>query len=137
MFRKLATILAAAMLTLSASSAFASFADMELIRVYYERTTGTAEIATDLGSISSILAAPTTTVAGSFGTVTNYNNLYAVYFAIDRTNNHMWVSNSTTVTPAGLGGAGWTGTKNGSTPMYTYYNSLGAGPTVTGLQSNL
>ncbi|NVN98826.1 MAG: hypothetical protein HXX17_05830 [Geobacteraceae bacterium] len=137
MFKKLATIVAAAMLTLSASSAFAAFADLELIRVYYDRAGN--EYATDLGSIASLLAPQTTTtIAGNFGTA-----VYATYFALDRTTNQLWVSNvnylgaSATFTPAIIGGGtGLTSIKSGTTNTYSLYNTQG-GTNYSGLASNI
>ena len=82
MFRKkIAVTIAAALMTLSASSAFAAFADLELIRVYYDRT-------------------------GAVGTPSTING----------------------------GGLGLNGIKNGTTPMYSEYNTQG-GTEYTGLAS--
>ena len=53
--KKLTMLIAAALMTLSTSSAFAAFADSELIRVYYDRNG--AEIATDLGKVTDLTAA--------------------------------------------------------------------------------
>src|SRR6185369_16678479 len=121
MFRKkLAVLVAAALMTLSASSAFAAFGDMELIRVYYERTTGTVEVATDLGNIDNLLAAPSTTIAGAFGTVGTSANMYAAYFAVDRAHNMLWASGSSDVTnaPVAVGSPGYTSLKSGSSSVY-------------------
>ncbi len=133
MFKKKITMLiAAAMMTLSASSAFAAFADLELIRVYYDRNG--SEIATDLGKVKDIIAAPSTTIGGSFGSLTTG---FVSYFALDRTTNQVWASGSTTAPSAILGGStGLTGMKNGTTPMYTLYNTQG-GTNYTGLASHL
>jgi hypothetical protein len=131
MFRKkLVALVAAALMTLTASSAFAAFADLELIRVYYDRAG--AEIATDLGNVKTLLAAPSTTIGGSFGSLTTG---YAVYFALDRTNNNLWVSGSTTAASVINGGStGLTGLKSGTTPMYTQFKTQG-GTNYTGLAS--
>jgi hypothetical protein len=126
--KKLAILAAAAMMTLTASSAFAAFADSHLIRVYYDRAG--VEIATDLGLISSILAAPSTNVTGAFGTATN-----AVYFAFDRANNNLWASNSTTTAPLIIGGAnGVINISSGTTTVYSNYNTQG-GTNYSGLAS--
>ncbi|RII25236.1 MAG: hypothetical protein CXR30_19135 [Geobacter sp.] len=129
--KRIAITLAAAMLTLSASSAFASFADLELIRVCYDRAG--AEIGTDLGKVKDILAAPTTTVAGSFGELATG---YVVYFALDRTTNELWATGSNTV-PSTITGTiyGLTGLKSGTTSMYSWYNTQG-GTNYTGLASD-
>lgn len=124
MFRKkLAVLVAAAMMSLTASSAFAAFADLELIRVYYDRAG--SEVATDLGKVKDILAAPSTTFAGSFGGLTTG---YAVYFALDRTAgmSDLWATGSTT-TPSTIVGTsvGLTSLKSGTTNLYSLYNTQG------------
>jgi hypothetical protein len=138
--KKIVMLIAAAMMTLSASSAFAAFGDLELIRVYYERTTGTVEVATDLGTISTLLAAPSTTIVGAFGTVNTPSNMYAAYFAVDRATNTFWVSGSSndTTPPVAVGSPGYTSLKSGSSSVYSTYNAAGgsANTTVTSLQSS-
>ena len=124
MYSKLVTLIVAAILALStAGSACAAFADLELIRVYYDRNG--SEYATDLGKVKDLLAAGTTTIGGDFGSLTTG---YAVYFALDRatTANDLWVTGSTT-TPSTIsgGGLGLTNLKSGATTMYTLYNSQG------------
>lgn len=91
MSKKLATILAAAMLTLAAGNAFAAFTDGDLIRVVYETTAnGSVEVATDLGALSTILAtAGSTTYGGGADaftaeTGTNFTNYNVAYFASSR-----------------------------------------------------
>lgn len=128
--KRIAITLAAAMLTLSASSAFASFADLELIRVCYDRSG--SEIATDLGKVKDILAAPTTTVAGSFG---NLATGYVSYFALDRVTSQLWVSGSNTTASIVTGTVnGLTSLKSGTTNTYSLYNTQG-GTNYTGLAS--
>jgi len=132
--RKLVALIAAALMTLSASSAFAAFADLELIRVYYDRNG--SEIATDLGLVSNFTAAgASANIDGSFGSLTTG---YAVYFALDRTTgmNDVWASGSVD-TPSVItgGGLGMTSLKNGSVNMYSLYNTQG-GTDYTGLASN-
>jgi hypothetical protein len=130
MFKKLAIFAVAALLTLSASSAFAAFGDLELIRVYYERTTGTAELVTDLGNVNTIIAGGGT-VAGSFGTVGTPANMFAVYYAIDHVTQQLWVSGSMLSAPVAVGSPGFTTTKSATNLVAGYYNSLG---TVVGTQ---
>lgn len=131
MKKQMIALVAGALMALSANSAFAAFGDLELIRVYYDRAG--SEIATDLGSVSSILGTTgPQTFAGSFGSLTNG---YAVYFALDRATNNLWVSGNT-ATPSVINGgtSGLTGTKNGTNSMYTTYNTQG-GTNYTGLAS--
>ena len=54
MFKKLIPIIAASMLTLSASSSFAAFADNELFRVVYDNSNGNEQLS-DLGAVSTLL----------------------------------------------------------------------------------
>ncbi|MFA7060413.1 MAG: fibronectin type III domain-containing protein [Pedobacter sp.] len=137
MFKKLFTIIITATLALSmATSAFAVFQDLELIRVYYDRNG--AEIATDLGKVSDLVNSvtpantPTNTIFGSFGSLTTG---YVVYFALDRTNTDLWASNSTTTAPLVIGGTyGLTSINAGTTSMYSTYNDQG-GTNYTGVAS--
>ncbi|HBA72266.1 MAG: hypothetical protein A2X82_01520 [Geobacteraceae bacterium GWC2_55_20] len=135
MFRKkLAVLVAAALMSLTASSAFAAFADLELIRVYYDRAGN--EVATDLGKVKDILAAPSTTFAGSFD---GLSTGYAVYFALDRTAgmSDLWATGSTTTASTIVGTSlGITSLKSGTTYMYSLYNTQG-GTNYTGPASAL
>jgi hypothetical protein len=134
--KKIVMLIAAAMMTLSASSAFAAFADMELIRVVYERTTGTTEQVTDLGTISSNLTG-THTYAGATLTANNSANLFATYFAVNKNTGDMWVSGSsdTTIAPVAVGTPGFTSFKNGVGGVYLTYNA--ATPDANGVRTGL
>ncbi|MFA7061213.1 MAG: hypothetical protein WC156_10375 [Pedobacter sp.] len=130
--KKIVMLIAAAMMTLSASSAFAAFADLELIRVYYDRSG--AEIATDLGNVKDLIApGQSTTKPGSFSTIikvdgvdTTFTATKVVYFALDRLNSDLWATNSTTTAPLVIGGTtGLTAINAGTTSMYLTYNSQG------------
>jgi hypothetical protein len=140
--KKIATLVAAALMTLSASSAFAAFGELELIRVYYDRATG-AEIVTDLGNINTLLSSSgAQTFAGSTTGLTG-SSIYAAYFAISKTApGQVWVSgNATTattsngtITTLGSGAtslfAAW-GTTNTS-----YQNLVGVATSFRGKLSN-
>ncbi len=132
MFKKFSTILTSVALTLALTgNAMAAFADLELIRVYYDRNG--SEIATDLGKVKDIIATPSTTIGGSFGALTTG---FVSYFALDRVTNQVWASGSTTTPSAILGGStGLTGMKNGTFSMYTQLNTQG-GTNYTGLASH-
>jgi hypothetical protein len=120
-------------MTLTASSAFAAFADLELIRVYYDR--GGNEIATDLGKVGDLTAnGVNTTIAGSFTGIAVATS-QVVYFALDRATNQLWVSGSTS-TPSLINGTtgGLTTLKTGTTSMYSLYNT-GGGTNYTGAAS--
>lgn len=140
--KKIAVLVAAALMSLTASSAFAAFADLNLVRVIYERTTGTTETATDLGNINTLLATGGTIANSAVSlSASNPNNLFVVYFAINHATTgtgvgDLWVSSTTTNAPAAVGTLGFNTTKSGTTSVFSYYNSLGAG-TVTSQQSNL
>ena len=127
--KKFAAMIAAALMTMSASSAFAAFADLELIRVYYDRTG--AEVATDLGNVKTILdnakqpGGVTLDSTYGFGTLTSG---YAVYFALDRTTgvSDLWATGKVGVDSVILGGStGLTSLKSGSSSMYALYNTQG------------
>lgn len=130
MFRKIVTMITAISLVLNVTgSAFATWGDLKLIRVYYERTTGTVELATNLGNIEDIAQNQSGTTAGSFGTVVNPANLYAAYWAVDRstTTPRLWVSGSPFTAPVAVGTQGFTSTKSGAKSVLDNYNIFGAG----------
>jgi hypothetical protein len=132
--KKIVMLIAAALMTLSASSAFAAFGDLELIRVYYDRAG--AEYATDLGTVASLTAAgANNTIAGSFTGVNGTASLVS-YWALDRTTNQLWVSGSTS-TPSVINGTsgGLTTTKSGTTNVYSLYNSTGGVTTAANTNS--
>lgn len=127
--KKLAAIIAAAFMTLSASSAFAAFADLELFRVVYERGTGTLEYATDLGNVKSLIANGGS-IAGSAISAGTPSNLYVAYFALDRTTKEMWVGSASDNVPVAAGGVSFSTIKAGST---SFYNTYGGAATATGV----
>ncbi len=135
MKKKMIALLASALMTLSASSAFAAFADLELIRVVYQRSGGTVEAATDLGNVNTLLASGgtfgggTSAFTSATGTAFATSNLYVAYFAVDQTNKQLWMSGT---------GAESIGSLKGSTigsvtvGLYGGYNLLTpTGSTVT------
>ncbi|ABQ26755.1 hypothetical protein [Geotalea uraniireducens] len=111
MKKKMITLLAAAMLTMSAaSSAMAAFAQGDLIRVVYD-TLGTKEIATNLGSVSALTSYANGSILGGgidattlaqFGG-SSYSDLRVAYFSNDNATSSAWVSGtgdlSTTTAP--------------------------------------
>jgi len=132
MKKKMIMLLAGSLMAMSASSAFASFADLELIRVVYDRNG--LEVATDLGSISSILAAPSTTIAENFSAVANATG-FVSYFALDRSTNQMWTSGKTTASSVVTGGnVAMNSFRSGSLNTYSLYNTQG-GTNYTGAAS--
>jgi len=96
MKKKMITLLAAAMLTMSiAGTASAAFVEGDLIRVVYD-TVGSKEIATDLGSWSAIKGTANNTALGGgvdaftlsqFGATTQFADLKVGYFLVDATTN--------------------------------------------------
>jgi len=137
--KNLAALFAAAVMTLSTTSAFAAFAtDNELVRVVYSTGAGaTTTVVNDLGSISSILA--TTGTVNVTGTAFSYStlgstayagNTYEVFFAknnkVTGTTYDMWVA----ATYAPTNGARHFAIFNA---MVTGFNNLyaGAGPVNT------
>lgn len=133
--KKIATSIAAAALMMGVStSAFAAFADMQLIRVVYERETGTTESLTDLGNLDTLLSAGSTTIAGSALSANNASNLYVAYFAIKHstTTPEFWVAGKTTTTPIAVGRAGFNTTQANTTKVFSQYNAIAGGSAVTG-----
>jgi hypothetical protein len=138
MIKNIISILTASLLSLSAGNALAAFADLRLIRVYYDRAG--AELSTDMGSVTTILTSATpNTVKGSFSDISGTATTLAAYFALDRAGNRFWVSGiditaaAATFAPATLGSL--TGINNGTTPMYAQFNTQG-GTNYSGLASN-
>ncbi|NVN90564.1 MAG: hypothetical protein HXX11_08140 [Desulfuromonadales bacterium] len=139
MYKKLTTIMATFVFTMAfTGSALAAIADLELIRVVYERTTGTNEQLTDLGSISTLLIG-THTIAGDALSAINANNLYAGYFAINRTTKEVWATSGNANAPVMTGTLAYNTLTNTSSSVYNYYSSLtpDANGVFTGVQSNL
>ena len=104
MKKKIVALVAAALMTLSASSAFAFVnANLELYRVIWDKTTNTTfETVTDLGSLASLQGmAPGSTIdtaASAFTNVAGYSaanvgdNLMVAYFAYNYTGRELYVS---------------------------------------------
>jgi len=127
MLNRLIAILTAVVLFMYTGSAFAAITDLELIRVIYERTTGTTEQLTDLGPVSTLLTG-TTTKAGDPLTANTPSNLWVSYFAVNRTTGELWVSGSTDTTkaPVAVGTPGFTTLKSGLTNLYSNYATIAA-----------
>ncbi|MFZ4856669.1 MAG: hypothetical protein ACOYL3_09755 [Desulfuromonadaceae bacterium] len=144
MKKKIIMLVAAAMMTLSASSAFAAFGDAELFRIVYDRAgieTGQA-----LGNVAALTApgAPKT-IAGSFNGVPAAA-AFVTYFALDRTTNQLWISGTTGQTLKINGGAtGLTSAKSGFAGfvgLFTTYDATtglpnGNASSYTGLAADL
>jgi len=143
MFKKLASILAAAVMTLAAGSAFASFSNGDLIQVVYNRG-GSVESVTDLGSMTSLLSGGSTNAntfsLSSITGATSASDLYVAYFA----SNYVGPGN---VNQAYVGAtsAPITGNRKYSTynanvsNLDVYYNGIGgtAANTVVGPQTGV
>ena len=135
MKKKMIALLAAAMLTLAAGSAFADFAANDLIRVVYNTTTNT-ETATDLGSLTSLLAVNSPTVVGSgataFTTVagvsgaTNLAGDQVAYFAVNSAGTGFYVSGIPSNVPV-ANPAQTAGTNGWMTSTNNNYASLSGG----------
>ena len=132
MKKKMIALLAAALLTVAfAGNAMAAFENYDLVRIAYQTAGGTAEVATDLGSIASLqagTAANTTsfitggTAAGTAFNNTALSNINVVYLAYDTnsSNNPIYVSGGST--PAGLiSGTQW---GNANSLIQSYYAGL-------------
>jgi len=144
MLKRLSVTLIVTLFVFSASSAFAAFADQELIRVVYERAPNGMEYGTDLGNVRENTTFPVYFDTGTWyakpfavtlPVVNNPANLYVAYFALDRTTNELWATGSTSTPSVIIGGAsGLTALKSGTTSMYNLYNTQG-GTEYTGLAS--
>ena len=106
MKQKLTALIAAALLTLSASSSFAaiSFSDNTLYRVIYD-STGIRELA-NLGSVNSLLSGGSSTITPGTFSAGNPAALSVSYFALDRATAALWVSSTAapTATTGGFSG---------------------------------
>jgi len=132
MQKKMIVLLAGAMLTMAgAGNAFAYFTGDDLIRVVYNATTG-VETATDLGSITTILADAANTVVGSgadaFTTngspVSSFAGSSVAYFAVTGTAG-LYVSGNPTVGAPKNVNTQWTATQNALSAIDGTYASLG------------
>jgi len=101
MKKKMIALLAGALLTTAmAGNALAAFTDFDLIRVVYQRSTGTVEVATELGDINTLLAAGpnAATTGGAFTSVTGADlsagDYWVAYFARDKVNKDLWFTGS-------------------------------------------
>ena len=134
MLKTILAVLVAAIIALAnGGSAFASttaFADLELIRVYYDRAG--EEIATALGTVTDVTASGGT-FAGSFGSLTTG---YVVYFSVDRTYNKIWATGATG-TASIINGAlsSMTSMKTGAGNVLGQFNIYGTGNSYSGLAS--
>jgi hypothetical protein len=139
MKKKLVTLLAAALLTVSfAGNALAAFQIGDLIRVTYD-TVGTKEYATDLGNWASMVAAAKTgnvTVGGGTDAITlanlgtaSWSNLVVGYYLIDNTAsaNQMAIAGN----PGGLTSAGrsFASVQGNATSTLILYSNNAAGAT--------
>lgn len=106
MKKKMIALLAGALMTLSASSAFAAFADLSLVRVVYQGSTN-LEVATDLGNVNDLALTTNNVVGGgadAFTSITgSATDLYVAYFAklttVPLSPTNLWLSTSDTSSP--------------------------------------
>jgi hypothetical protein len=112
MKKKMIALLTGLILTLSAGSAFASFANLDLIRVVYNTSTGTNyEQAVNLGNITTLMTASDLTVGPAITGIGAGNTLSVAYFAINRTGTGLgqkdllWVGATGTPTLTNVGNA--------------------------------
>lgn len=93
MKKKMIALVAGALMALSASSAFAAFGDMDLIRVVYQKSGGTTEIASELGNVNNLIAT-TNFKAGDALTTAQLGlaNAYVTYYAVNQTTKELWIT---------------------------------------------
>jgi hypothetical protein len=124
--KKLAVLVAAALMTLSASSAFAAFSSFSLIRVISDSTAGsTTEVATDLGNINTLIGASNLTVGGGADAFTLYtnptHNLSINYYAwatSTTTKGTLYIASNNATAPTAAGSAL---TKTALNSIQTFY----------------
>lgn len=136
MKKKFVSILAAALFTIGmASQAMAYFDNGNLIRIVYQTSGGTAEVATDLGNFSSFMAgtapaAPSFIQGGTAGTAgalfgnTALSNLNVTYMVYDTNNpdaNPATFSGGATA-PNLVDGIQW---GNATSGLQAYYGAVG------------
>ena len=140
MMKKIVTILAAAMLTLgAAANAMAYFSNGDLIQVAYVMG-GTNEVATDLGSASSLVSGGTVTLTGSNALslsalgASSWDQVNVVYFALDTATKRVWESASDSVT---TNKNAYTAFASAMSNLYLGYQGAGSTQTVSLAQSDV
>ncbi|MEI8280339.1 MAG: hypothetical protein WCG87_11290 [Bacteroidota bacterium] len=143
MCKKLTTIITTALMFLFSNTAFAAFANYDLIRVVSDKTPGsTLEIATDLGNIDTLASYQGVKVGGSAEAFTNFigtsslSNLYVNYYAVNKLNSFtgiLYIGTDNATAPTSPGKAGiWTTLTN----INSYYNGLTTGSGNTKVANN-
>lgn len=137
MKKKMIALLAGALMTLSASSAFAYFGTVtgdqfDLVRVVYD-TTGSVEVVSDLGNVTTVAGnlAPTFSLS-QFGANKSFANLNVAYFAYDNASNSFW--GTSTVAPASATNALIQSAYTNAQSVTGLYNTFGT-QTVVGNQA--
>jgi hypothetical protein len=134
MKKKMIALLAGALLTVAlAGNAMAAFENFDLIRIAYQTAGGTAEVATDLGSLSSILSGTAVnstsfitggTGAGTAFSNTSLSNINVLYIAFDSNNisgtDKAWFSGAATA-PGLISNNTWT---TGPSSIQSYYRGM-------------
>ena len=143
MKKKMIMLVAAAMMTLSASSAFAAFGSMSLIRVVSDLTAGsTTEVATDLGLVSTLAGLTNYTVADSFfgaGKATKGHDLYVNYYAWQSgisTKGTLDIATNNTTAPAAAGSTTLKSFLNSMNANYAAVSTANAGATTVVVANN-
>lgn len=139
MKKKMITLLAGAMMTIAmAGSAMAAFTDQSLVRVIYD-TTSSTEIATNLGTISTLVGTSNNTITANpfllsdFGATASLANLRVGYFVVGTAGVSSYAANSLTTTymaPAKL-----TTFQSYGNSTISYYNSLGTADKIVASQT--
>ncbi|RNC69005.1 MAG: PEP-CTERM sorting domain-containing protein [Desulfuromonadales bacterium] len=137
MKKKMIALLAGALMTVAmAGNALAYFENDHLIRVVYDKT-AMKEVATDLGSISTILSTKGVQVLGAGAdsylggalATSSFSNLNVAYYAVNVANMDLYLS-SKADTQSLNGTTGWTAGSSAIANTLSRYAGLG-GSTVT------
>lgn len=127
--KKLVGFVAAGVLMFGlAGQAKAAFSDGDLIRVMYDSATG-VEIATDLGSISSLTSASNfstfdTVNLSQFGSTATWSQVNVAYYGNAASSTTAYVGTASGTTPPTASGSAYASFSSASTAMKGLYSSL-------------
>ncbi|AJE03234.1 hypothetical protein [Geobacter pickeringii] len=140
MKKKMIALIAGAMMSIAmAGSAMAAFTDQSLVQVIYD-TTSSTEIATNLGTISSLVGTTNNTITANpfvlsdFGATASLANLRVGYFVTGTASVSGYAANAPSTTTY-LAAGRLTNFQSLGNLVTTYYNSLGTTDKIVASQS--
>lgn len=142
MKKKMIALLAGAMMSIAmAGSAMAAFTDQSLVRVIYD-TTSSTEIATNLGTISTLVGTSNNVIAANpfvlsdFGATASLANLKVGYFVAGTAAVNGYAANTSTTAPVMGANRLITGFQTAAMSTISYYQSLGGADKVVGVKGS-